>query len=390
MRNLLCLLGLTVSLAGAPADFTVHEWGTFTSVVGSDGQMLPGLEVEEEAVPLFVRGLAGFLPAAKGMPRPVVGCTVKMETPVIYFYADQPLTVRVDVGFRGGPITQWYPERSGGEKLPALPIAPGTLPAALPPIHLGPNYSGFAHWQVEVLARDNPLPISAPRALETAQWPRARVAAANRVRNSAGEVEGFIFYRGLGGFALPLQVAAPEGVPLLRNTGSQRIPFAFRYEKRAAGEAGMVGWSGSLAAGEKVAAGVCDPSGSVASAQFLAETLPHELVRAGLTREEARAMLATWQESYFDRPGLRIFWIVPRQFTDEILPLSISPRPAKLERVLVGRTEVLTPAFEAELVRDFAADGGKRWLGHRYFRAYCERVRQLGGRVDVAPAAPAS
>jgi hypothetical protein len=54
--------------------------------------------------------------------------------------------------------------------------------------------------------------------------------------------------------------------------------------------------------------------------------------------------------------------------------------------VLVGRTEVLTPAFERQLLREFARDGGNRWSEDRYARAYRERVQQLGGLVGVAPA----
>ena len=46
-------------------DYRVHEWGTFTTVGGSDGGLLPGLEVEEEPLPGFVLSLAGFAPADK-------------------------------------------------------------------------------------------------------------------------------------------------------------------------------------------------------------------------------------------------------------------------------------------------------------------------------------
>jgi hypothetical protein len=112
------------------------------------------------------------------------------------------------------------------------------------------------------------------------------------------------------------------------------------------------------------------------------------LVEAGLTADEARALAATWHQSYFARPGLRVFWIVPRAFTDAVLPIAIEPRPAALERVLVGRTEVLAPPFEAEIARAFAADRGSRWVADRYYRVYRERARQLGIMVDVAPALP--
>jgi hypothetical protein len=46
---------------------------------------------------------------------------------------------------------------------------------------------------------------------------------------------------------------------------------------------------------------------------------------------------------------------------------------------LVGRTEVLTPEFETRLMREFASNGGRQWENDRYFRAYRERVRRLGG-----------
>jgi hypothetical protein len=88
-------------------------------------------------------------------------------------------------------------------------------------------------------------------------------------------------------------------------------------------------------------------------------------------------MIATWHESYFERDGLRVFWIVPRGFTEAILPISASPQPDRLERVLVGRSEVLTPKFEAELTQAFASDGGKRWENDRYFLAYRTRVEEL-------------
>lgn len=161
------LLATGVSL-GAGEPLVVHEWGTFTAVHASDGRLLSGLEREEHALPNFVRSHAGFAPADKGWARPVKNVTIKMETPVLYFYTDTETPVNVAVGFNGGSIT------------------------------------------------------------------------------------------------------------------------------------------------------------------------------------------------------------------DRILPLSITPEPTKVERVLVGRGEVLTPAFEAELVEGFQADGGARWANDRYFLAYRERARQLG------------
>lgn len=377
------LFGLTVARARPAGEFIVHEWGTFTSVVGSDGRMLSGLELEEERVPNFVHSFPGLAPLDKGWSRPVTGVTVKMETPVLYFYSAQPLPVRVAVDFNGGSISQWYPERHSGETLPPAPRAfsPRGEPIGAPaPVDFAAGYHGRAVWEVDVLARDAvEAQLTARRELETAQWPRARVAAANRVRSANGETEGFIFYRGIGRFSLPLQVSsAASGAITLRNTGAAELPFVWIYQRESTGAVRR--WFGRLASGAREVVRELGESGREDTRRFR-----EALVAAGLTPEEEAALSWTWHESYFDRPGLRVFWIVPRAFTDAVLPIAITPEPAKLERVLVGRTEVLTPEFERQLLRDFARDGGRRWENDRYVRAYRERVRQLGGAVAIAP-----
>ena len=56
-------------------------------------------------------------------------------------------------------------------------------------------------------------------------------------------------------------------------------------------------------------------------------------------------MVNTWRDSWFEE-GLRVFYIVPRKTTDAILPITITPAPTELARVLVGRTEIITPEME--------------------------------------------
>ncbi|MFA6287376.1 MAG: hypothetical protein WC661_08315 [Opitutaceae bacterium] len=370
----LALVGLPVRAADG---FVVHEWGTFTSVHASDGTLLSGLEREEHRLPNFVRAHAGFSPVNKGWDRPVKNVTIKMETPVLYFYSDRELAVTVDVGFRGGSISQWYPARSGGEEMPPLPgnITDIMQLRTMPPVDFGRGFTGAIQWKATVLAPANPpVKPTAPTDWETPQWPRARVATANRVRTPDGAVEGFLFYRGIGNFALPLEVkAASDGALTLRNTGDADLLRVWVYEKSEKPDAPFHFWAGKLAAGATQTVPL-RPAGSFLGKSGFGASLSH----AGLTVSEALAMLATWKESYFDAPGLRVFWIVPRAFTDRILPLTITPKPDNLERVLVGRSEVLTPAFEKELVDGFRADGGARWANDRYFLAYRERARQLG------------
>ena len=84
--------------------------------------------------------------------------------------------------------------------------------------------------------------------------------------------------------------------------------------------------------------------------------------------------------------SMRIGSPITRAFTDAVLPLALQPPPKRLERVLVGRTEVMTPAFEAQLREEFARDGGKRWAGDRYFRAYRARVEAMASDLGIAAA----
>src|ERR1700730_3200507 len=86
-------------------DLTVHEWGTFTSVAGEDGLAVvwDSLACPND-LPGFVNdfGYRGFKWRLQG--------TVRMETPVMYFYSPRELTANVMVRFPHGLITEWYPQ----------------------------------------------------------------------------------------------------------------------------------------------------------------------------------------------------------------------------------------------------------------------------------------
>ena len=67
------------------------------------------------------------------------------------------------------------------------------------------------------------------------------------------------------------------------------------------------------------------------------------LVAQGLYPSEAKAMLETWRDTWFEE-GARLLSLVPRRTIDTVLPLSITPKPDQTTRVFVGRLEVITPA----------------------------------------------
>jgi len=106
------------------------------------------------------------------------------------------------------------------------------------------------------------------------------------------------------------------------------------------------------------------------------------LVTEGLTRDESSAMLRTWWDSYFCHAGLRVFWMVPREMTDEVLPITLSQKPKALERVLVGRAEVLTPAFEGSMLNT-VQQADNRLESDRYYAAYRARAMAMKPEINL-------
>ena len=88
-----------------PSDLTVHEWGTFTSVAGKDGSAIEWDTLGcKDDLPGFVNDF-GF----RGL-KWRLGGTVRMETPVIYFYSPRDVVADVRISFPHGLITEWYPQ----------------------------------------------------------------------------------------------------------------------------------------------------------------------------------------------------------------------------------------------------------------------------------------
>lgn len=368
--------GLTALAADSP-DFTLHEWGTFTSVSGSDGVLLPGLEREEESLPGFVHQHDGMPRRGKGYSRPLHNVTIKMETPVIYFYAKQPFKAHVEVGFNGGSISQWFPERSGGETPPRAPLL-SAFGSTGGDIDFAKNYQGSIEWNVQVQppSPDDNAAIFKPG--ETPTWLYPRQTDSSLVRNSDGAAEKFLFYRGVGNFALPVKFTLPEDRTLhLKNVSKETIPAVLIFNHPAYDDKVSFTLLDPLKAGEGRTVKLTEPVSSKNWERDVYAAMRGALVQAGLYPKEADAMLQTWWRSYFAHPGLRAFWIVPEKFTDGILPLTIEPAPRKQVRVLVGRSELLTPSFERELAQKIALTENNPFTYDRYFTAYQARVNAL-------------
>jgi hypothetical protein len=325
--------------APARTPFVVHEWGTFTSLQGSDGVAQAGMHHEEEALPAFVYGRVPRSGTAGPVPKSVEGMLVdgitqKLETPVIYFYGAPP-KVDVAVDFPRGVISQWYPK--------AASYAPEVNGAVFSPDGI---LNGRMTWSLDVLGYGETSGMIDVPADDV--WAPSRDVEAQPVRVGE-EVEKFIFYRGLGRFETPFRVTSTRNTIELHNPSDQQISDAWILHWN--GERGAVWPLGPLDPNE-VRTFSPTPK-ELPQADYLEtarRSVAEGLVRSGLTEDESWAMVDTWNRSYFQSTGMRVLYVVPRVWTDELLPITITPEPDELVRTLLGRVEVLTDTDEQALL----------------------------------------
>jgi hypothetical protein len=394
----------------------VHEWGTFTTVQGSDGVVLEGLRHEERDLPPFVHDLRDYTG--------VSGVSPKMETPVLYFYAPTERKVRVRVRFPRGVVTQWYPAAFRVNHMRGMVNG---MPATADGRVIEDLHDGYIDWgswaDLTILGRDaNPALESVAdddpwRFCRAVDANTLRVCSLNRARKHQGsrpsrieyEHEKCLFYRGLGDFPLPL-----EGRVLAEHASASEYQVSVRLSNTNREEAlthlflvwvadGRCGWRYLPKLDAETRLDATLPLAPLAaSTEALVAALADKLVRTGLFRKEALAMARTWQQGYFQDEGLRVLYVLPKPFIERELPLTLAHvraaeddrPPFHVVRTFVGRTELLSPEREAGMeavVPDFAAGNAleqanasealARW--GRFAEPYLHRVLALTKDRDV-------
>lgn len=313
---------------------TAHEWGTFTSIAGKDGRATQWLPLTGSTdLPAFVEHFQ--TPDFKGGLRG----TVRMETPVLYFYTDHATTVSVHVSFAQGFITEWYPHANRVE-----PVGLQSQTRMIAYLndwsrnHRQPDSS--ISWDTVTLEPRNSSSFT--REDPANQYYAARQTSSTplRIKTPAGDqTEKFLFYRGVASFSVPISARlAHDGKILTQTLATLEIPAMLVFERRG-------NRLGFRVADASAAQPTLDPPELNASMDSLKQAVENMLIAQGLYHDEAQAMFETWRDSWFEE-GSRLLYIVPRQFVDSVLPLSINPAPAQTVRVFVGRLELVTPATQ--------------------------------------------
>ncbi len=403
----LLLLTLAVFLENstlrAEDKVTVHEWGTFTCLQDETGKAITGINIDDEPVPAFVYDYGGvdvtpqyskahgnfglppyFHRRSKGWIPGDPEVTMRLETPVLYFYPPKgmaasvvaPLDVHVD--FHGGILSQYYPFA----KLTGLPEPfPGLIHEKGIFNHL---VSSLTWKEVQLGSTEEPLATddkvwTTPREVEAAMVeitaPVYRQVNGEMKIQEEIQAEKFLFYRGVGHLDSPLRLLfgfqGKVGTPVrlfvttqasaddtmysdgwlveIKQDGSCAFRTASKFGGKPLGP--MTGIHPAtqfeLTGDHSFAAKDFSPD----NLRQLKTAMQTALVHEGLYPDEASAMLRTWELSYFKSPGLRFFYTVPHKWVDQVLPLHITGAPVEVTRVMVGRIELISEAQKAALAR---------------------------------------
>jgi hypothetical protein len=315
-------LALAGNAEGQEAKLVAHEWGTFTSIAGNTGtavQWYPWATPSD--LPKFVEHFqsSNFKPNLSG--------TIRMETPVLYFYSPREARVSVHVSFSKGLITEWYPHvtryaPSGKTRNIAFNERESDGSVTWDAILLRPGADG------SLVREEKESRYYAARA--TASTP-VEVTSPTGLQN-----EKFLFYRGVSSESSPVTARMlGNGSVHIENVSGERVVELLLFERRG----NTAGFRSVTNLGESATLEMPELTDSAAAAS---EHILSVLMEQGLYPDEARAMLETWKDSWLEE-GARLLYVVPKGFVDHVLPLSISPTPNEMARVFVGRLELVSP-----------------------------------------------
>jgi hypothetical protein len=362
-RLLLWLLLIAPAMAQESAPMVIHEWGTITSRHRPDGTAEGKLnKIEPDAVlPGFVHSyeppqtnsspdrVLTKSPAVPGRP----DVTMRLETPVIYFYppkGSKAVPFDVSVSFRGGVLNEFYPKAEA-----SVAVDDERIRSKMEAKVLKWDGNVLNNFVVGTLFWKDVRLTESVTMMQTDQnaWLAPRSVKASDI-TTGGEGERYLFYRGVAHLDALFQTRRMPAEVILNvpaqlhwlQARAMTVPQVWLVEVR---EKGLLAYREQKSIRmTRVEAGhelfrlplFSDRDFTPARAVELKSSMKQALTAMGLFGDEAEAMLATWNESYFQKPGLRIFYIVPKEWIDYHLPLQVSV-PNRMTRVLVGRIDLV-------------------------------------------------
>jgi hypothetical protein len=279
-----------------------------------------------------------------------------METPVLYFYSQAEATLDVSVGFKQGVITEWFPRAV---------VTPGGSIGPLPRDH---GFEGTIEWR-DVKITPGEVDDFPTEAAPSHYYPaRQTDAVPLRVKS---EKEKFLFYRGVSRFPVPLSATLQaDGRVVVQHRDGQPLGTLLLFQNHG----GSIAYQLREQPNASTTFDALEPE---AESSAPLTDLERVLVAKGLYPKEAKAMVETWRDSWFE-DGLRLIYIMPQPAVDAILPLDITPKPTDITRVFVGRIELVTPEVQQEVKQALLAGDRATLQKHGRF------LQPIGQRLVAA------
>jgi hypothetical protein len=299
---------------------TVHEWGVL-SVYNDIELANADMRAEWDGLPKFVHG------RVDGRTVPVYNGPVR--APVLYFHAQQPIGLNVKVDFPKGKPAVWWPGNAiggrGGIQAQAVqPESSLTWNFQLRP-------SNAANYKLKELPKGHWMEALRNVKAEDVHFSQTDFLAPP----GAGLTkERFIYYDGLipspKGLTIQVQgdtisLKSQAKHPLLdvtvvdlRNIRKIRTATIAKMEPEAdvkevkLAERDQTKW----------------PSAGI-------DELITQLKAAGLNEDEARSLTDVWRKAFFETEGVSVFYRLPQDIYDQLLPLTVNPKPEKVVRTLL-------------------------------------------------------
>ena len=328
--------------------FSVHEWGVFTAPrdtewlnydMTREWSLLPSSFYRN---PLLTRNRSysywNLAPALK---------------PVIHIHGDPNEKVEVQITFANGVPAVWWPDAS-------------LKPAAA---KIGGQLSNSIAFRLSVIkdvsnpSDQNSSPdLRKPRAGKTksgTEWinvlrevKASKLAVENQQMPALAESTNFLYYDGLLK-AKPTPLVERLGKDIrIRMNNSTRFHDLMVIERR----------SGVLLAASEWHDYQDSKRGGKRNELVieLKRTTPEELTRikteflrrlerAGLNADESAALLAIWDQGLFQSEGMTIFYRMPQDEYNKMLPIRVTPRPDSVVRIGLVLHQRMEPELSSTL-----------------------------------------
>jgi hypothetical protein len=308
----------------------VHEWGVFTA--HNDLEMANAdMRAEWASLPKKFYGQADD----RDLPeRPFV----LSKKPVIFFHTPESLTVELRIDFPGGAPAVWWPATT----YPALD-AYGNRPG----VAESKGAYRYLEWSLRVQEPDHvekEQPVPKPPQKGAAAWITMLRDVDARTLVTRSEGERFVYYDGLVPMGERVRLAVDKDRVSIANPAGHPV-FDVTVVDRRVPERARLARVKELAAQAKGQILEFEETEGKEWSARAATTLVNQLKATGLFEDEARALANVWEKEFFGADGLTLFYRIPQDEYERLLPLKMKPRPERLVRVGLAHQPHCEPDF---------------------------------------------